>query len=307
MIYLLYGTENYLIEQKIKEILKENNLNIEETEKYNYENTKLKDIIKNASTYSLFNEKRAFIISNSTLFTALAKKEEDIKELEKYLANPNPYTILIFKVENEKLDERKKIVKLLKTNTFSFNNASLETFVKENLKDYQITSILIKEFLEIVGNDLFIIDNELNKLKTYKDDKIITSEDVNNICSPKIDVDLYALIDKILTKDKGKAYAMYQKMLLMNTDPMYLLISLANQFRLLLAVKIMAKDNINENEMVNILGIHPYRVKMAIKKAYPYKIESLIKIIKKLALIDEEIKLGNSDKNLSLELFILNL
>ena len=65
----------------------------------------------------------------------------------------------------------------------------------------------------------------------------------------------------------------------------------------------MGKTN---NDIATILGVHPYRVKLAIQNNYYYTEEDLIKYIYKLGYLDKNIKLGNIDKFLGLELFLIN-
>ena len=62
----------------------------------------------------------------------------------------------------------------------------------------------------------------------------------------------------------------------------------------------------NNNDIASILNVHPYRVKLAIQNSYYYTESDLIKYIYKLANLDKDIKTGNIDKTLGLELFLIN-
>ena len=110
MVYLLYGTINYLINKEITKIIKENNIEEINVNKYDLNNTYLNDIVNDASSMSLFDDKKIIIVNNSYIFTGTTKKvlEQNIEILENYLNNLNENTILIFIVNNDKLDERKK-------------------------------------------------------------------------------------------------------------------------------------------------------------------------------------------------------
>ena len=116
MIYILYGTINYLINKEVNKIIKDNNIDEINITKYDLTNTYLTDIINDASSMSLFDDKKIIIVNNSYIFTGTTKKalEQDTTILENYLNNINDNTILIFIVNNDKLDERKKITKLIK-------------------------------------------------------------------------------------------------------------------------------------------------------------------------------------------------
>lgn len=62
-----------------------------------------------------------------------------------------------------------------------------------------------------------------------------------------------------------------------------------------------------EKDIASILGIHPYRVKLAIINSKNYESDHLLNILSKLADLDYDIKTGNANKELALELFILGI
>lgn len=64
---------------------------------------------------------------------------------------------------------------------------------------------------------------------------------------------------------------------------------------------------ITENNIASILKIHPYRVKLANQNAKKYDADTLLTYLKKLADLDIDIKTGQIDKTLGLELLIISL
>ena len=91
MIYILYGTINYLINKEVNKIIKENNIDEINITKYDLTNTYLNDIINDASSMSLFDDKKIIIVNNSYIFTGTTKKalEQDTTILENYINNIN--------------------------------------------------------------------------------------------------------------------------------------------------------------------------------------------------------------------------
>ena len=63
-MFLLYGLERYLIEQQIKKILNDNNIEKIDVSHYNLETCKLEDMIEYASTISILQEKKDIIVYN---------------------------------------------------------------------------------------------------------------------------------------------------------------------------------------------------------------------------------------------------
>ena len=261
---------------------------------------------------SLFDDKKIIIVNNSYIFTGTTKKtlEQDPTILENYLNNINGNTILIFIVNNDKLDERKKITKLIKKIGIvkEFNNIDNISLVKQLFNDYNITNDNIKYLLERVGEDTTLLATEIEKLKIYKDkDKNITKDDITNLISKSLEVNNFKLIDAIINKNKNEAFMLYQDRIKLNEEPIAIIIALANQIRIMYQVKQLYLNGYTENNIASILKIHPYRVKLANQNSKKYDANILLNYLSKLANLDISIKTGKIDKQLGLELFILAL
>ena len=305
MVYLLYGTNDFAIQKEIEKITKDfDKMNIS---KYDLTEDDIKDIISDAETFSMFADSKVVIAENAAIFTSSGSG--DLETLENYLAHINPNTILIFTVNEEKVDERKKITKKIKKDykLISFNqNETPNSLVRNLLNDYNITSSNINLLIDRVGTNPLILENEVNKIKLYKDDKTVTKEDIINLTTKRPEIDIFKLIDDIVMKNKDEALEIYNEMLKVNEEPLKIVILLASQFRLMYQAKELAKKGYSEKNISEVLKVHPYRVKLALQKGKKYKAETLLNYLNALADIDIAIKTGKTDKNLALELFLLN-
>ena len=84
-----------------------------------------------------------------------------------------------------------------------------------------------------------------------------------------------------------------------------LIVMLANQFRMILQVKLMVKNGYKERDMATIIKEHPYRVKLAMQSNF--KINELENYLIKLEELDYSIKSGKLDKSFGFEMFLLNI
>ncbi len=312
MVYLLYGTVDYLINKTIDKIINDNKIDTFNVNKYDLTNTLLSQIINDASSMSLFGDKKLIIVNSAYIFTSSTKKylEQDLKSLENYLNNININTILIFVVNDAKLDERKKITKLIDKNgeIVECNNIDNITMIKDLLGDYQMSDSDIKYLLERVGDNSTLLNTEIEKIKIYKDtDKNITKEDIDLLTSKSLEVNNFKLIDAIINGDKLTALNLYQERIKLNEEPIAIIVTLANQIRIMYQVKQLYLDGYTENNIASILKIHPYRVKLANQNAKKYDADTLLTYLKKLADLDIDIKTGQIDKTLGLELLIISL
>lgn len=313
-IYLIYGNEEYLIKAELNKILDNLNVSNDNIIKYNLDESTIGDILLEVSTVSMFSDKKIVICENSNFLTSESKKEinDEIDSLTKYINNPFEDVYLIFIVKNEKLDERKKIVKDLKkvSKVLMCNRVddhNLNNYVYNYFKDngYDIDMSLVRLIKDKVKYDLSNIINECDKLMYYKDtNKKITKEDIENVITENIEDNVFSLTDAILNKDTNKKIKIYKDLLLMGEEPIKLIAMIANQFRLLLQVKLMVKNDYKQNEMATIIKEHPYRVKLALNSNY--SINEITDNIKKLYKLDYDIKTGNIDKNFGLELYLLS-
>lgn len=313
--YLIFGLENYLIDKKIQELKEKCKIEEDNTIKFNLSDVNVSAAILEASTVSMFQNSKFIICDDCKFLTGEDKKniEHDIDSLIKYLSNPFDDVYLIFIVRNEKLDERKKIVKEMKkmcnlVECKKIENNDLNNTLKNYItsKGYKISSNGISLLIKKVGLDLSLLISEIDKLLLYKDDnKNITIEDINDVVIENIENNIFALTNAIMNKDRDKIFNIYNDLIKSGEDPSKLLVMLANQFRLLLQVKLMASNGYKDNEMVSILKEHPYRIKLSKENTYSKKI--LIDKIKKLAELDYNIKSGVIDRYLGFELFLLNI
>lgn len=308
MLYLLYGTESLLIKEFINNIKIENN--IDNIITYNMLENTLEEVINEANYIDMFNDKKIIVVNNSNFFTTELTINTDI--LENYLENINVDTILIFVVNKEKLDVRKKIVKKFKDKNLikEFNRLSstnlldkINDIFKED--DYSIDIKSINELINRCSEDYYLISNEIKKLKLYKiDNKKISFEDICEAVSKPLEDDIFKLIDSVSKKDSVKIMKLYKDIIDSGEDPIKILVLLANQFRLMYQVYNL--NNFTESKIANILQVHPYRVKLAREKNLNFRKENLEKILKELSLLDYNIKSGKIDKYAGLELFLMN-
>jgi DNA polymerase-3 subunit delta len=312
MVYIFYGLNTYLIEKQITELRKK--VDTLSYEKYDLEVSCLSEIVMHADEVSLFSSTQMIVVENAYIFTPSTNKklpEQNISSLESYFKNPNPNTIFVFKIEKEKLDERKKIVKLAKEKGYLKECNKIDNpleIVFDLFFDFMISKENAEFLVKRVGNNLSILQQEIEKIKLYKDkDKEITKEDLLLLTSQNIDTDLFNLIDAILMKNKKTALESYHEMMKLGEEPIMILVLLANQFRMIYQVKKLYQMGYSEKDISSELKVHWYPVRKTLGRMRDYEEKELLSYLKKLADLDIAIKKGEVDKNSCLEMFILNV
>lgn len=313
-MYLLYGLEKYLIDERIKKIIQENNIENIDINRYNLENSTIDEIIEDASIISMFQEKKMIIVDNAYIFTSSTNKklpEQNIDLLTKYLNSNNSNTILIFVVLKDKIDTRKKITTLFKNvgkiEEYNLTN-DISKIVINLFKPYQINNKNVNLLINRVGNNLSLLSSEIEKIKIYKENDLnIEENDIINLTHKNIDMDIFKLIDNILLSNKKQALECLEEMIKYGEEPIAIIIMLANQIRIMYQSKLLIKKGYSEHEISDILEIHEFRVKKALEKSRNYTDKKILSKLEELADLDYNIKSGNIDKDIGLELFILNM
>lgn len=307
LVYLLYGQELFQLNQRVDEIINKKKVDDINIVKYTFDNN-IKEIIDDASTISLFDDIKIIIVDQANIFDS---KLDNMDYLEDYLNNPNPATTLVFKVNTDKLDTRRKIYKIIKEKgkIEEFNSKfNAYKYVSDLLKDYRITNNTKQLIIKRLGNNPDILKSEIDKLIIYKgEDKIITDNDIVSVMSHYIDTNIFTFMDNIINKNKKDALITYHELLKINEEPIKIVIMLANNFRLMYQASNLIRMGYSENDICKITGKSPYPVKLAIQKGSKYDNDTLLNILDELADLDYKIKTSGINKSLALELFILKL
>ena len=311
--YLIYGLENYLIDENVNKIKKSLGI-VENVIKINFEEDNINTLLVEASTVSMFSDKKLIICDNSSFLTSSKSlTDNELEDLTRYLENQFEDVYIIFIVREEKIDSRKKISKLITkvSKVYVCNkieNYRLSNYLSDYIRDngYSISSQSVELIISKVGYELSNIIQEIEKLFIYKgNDKKITKEDIDEVITYNLEKNIFELTNAITNKDKDKTNKIYNDLIKSGEDPIKLIITLSNQFRLILQVKLMRIGGYSEKEIVTTLKEHPYRINLAMKNIY--EINELKRILLKLAELNEKIVTGKVDKYFGFEMLLLEL
>lgn len=307
--YIIESTDYVVINSRIKDILKQNNLTSDMIIKYDLLETPISVAIEDLDTYNFLSSNKVVICDNAYFLTSSKPKgavSHNEDELERYLKNPSSENILILICD--KIDTRKKLVKLVDKKYILGGEVSIEDLVKERLENFKMDYKTIKYLIEYCDNDNERILNEIDKLKCYKyEEKIITIEDINEAVIKLTGDDIFSLIDAIVSKNRKKAYLITEELISKGEDISKIIIMVSDQFRLMYQVKSFLKQGYSQEQIASTLKIHPYRVKLAVEKGYSYSSKVLLTNLEYFFDLDYMIKSGNNNPKLCFELFLAKL
>ncbi|UOB19774.1 DNA polymerase III subunit delta [Macrococcus armenti] len=319
-IYLIHGSTKPLVEAETDKLLAKL---IGNRDEFNFSQYDMKEIPfetmkEDAMTIPFLSDAKAIVIHNAFVFTGEKVKttfDINIDEILMFIEGFEGPNYVIFTVYSDKLDERKKIVKKIKANHDVRKIEPLDeqgmkqvikTTLNENFKD--IKEDALNEMIGLTGIDYGAVMKELDKLVLYSGDApVITKSDVSQVVSRSLEQNVFLLTDYITTGKKTKAIHLLKDLIHMKEEPIKLLALITSQYRLYYQVKILAEKGYSEQQIAREVKVHPYRVKLSMRKVRQIPLKHLLEVIDACAEADYELKSSYMDKVLILELFILKV
>lgn len=311
MFYILYGENAVMLDNFIEELMKSKD--ISDKIVYDYSECNIKDVIEECSYNDLFGSKKMVVLDNSVFLTSKGSLED--KTFDSYISSPNENTVLVFKVICEKLDERKKLVRDLKSKSIvkefkDLDKTNINGYINSYFTNlgYKIDYNAVSEIISRIGETRRVLYSELEKLELYKiKDKHITIEDVKKVVTKYDEDNIFKLVDAVIQKNKKLIFNTYKKLVSDKEEPAVIISLLANNIMLILECSILLNEGMSSKDIASKLKEHPYRVSLAINNSYKVKKEELIDNLNKLAELDYQIKTGEVDKFKGLEAYFINL
>ena len=176
---------------------------------------------------------------------------------------------------------------------------------------YQAAQLLTS----LVGSDLWQINNEIDKLLSYKSGResgtakavIIEVEDIEMLVRGSFDENIFALTDAISNRNKVIATKLLEEQIEAGLADAYLINMIVRQFRILLQIRQGLDSGMSSRKMINALKLHPFIVQKGINQARRFNLDSLKSILSKLVEIDFKMKTGRADAKTMLNVLIAKI
>lgn len=317
-VYVLYGTEDYLL-QRMKKALKsivpmeEQELNISQ---YNAVDTSLESIVSDAMSFPFLSEKKVIFVDNCYFLTSEKVKttiEQPVDVLLEYIQEVNPSTILVLMAPYSALDKRKKLVKTLQETAICVSVMPLSSeetaqYVQQDIQanGYKIDRSVLKFFLERVNFQLSLAMQELEKLYLATlSDQMITKQLIEVLVPKSLESNVFALGDFVLSHQTQQAIQTYRELILQKEEPIKLLALLISQYRLLLQIKVLQEKGYQQSDIVKLLKQHPYRVQIGMTQANKFSTQQIATVFSEFIQADYQLKTSVMDKQLIVEMALI--
>lgn len=157
------------------------------------------------------------------------------------------------------------------------------------------------------GEDLRLLDQEIEKLLTYVGNRPITEADVRRLVPAATESDIFAMVDALGQRNRQQALIRLHELLEAGEPPTYLLYMITRQFRIITQVKELVGKGARLPAIQSRLGLHPFVAEKALAQARNFSLSQLNTIYGKILETDEAIKTGRLEPELALDLLVAEL
>lgn len=312
-LYLFYGNEEFLLNDLLEKMREE--IIGGENQVFNYqvleeEKNSLLELEEALNTLPFLGERRLVLFRAAKLFGG--EKKEGDQLLVKIIEDLPGFTHLV--IISPQVDKRKKAYQAVLKNG--------ETIELSPLKPWELEKFLLEKvglmgksldrqsmsyLLEMVGKDLRMLVNELEKATLYVGEKVgISQKDLEDILSKQGEQNIFRFIDALGNRKSEEALNLLHQLLKLGEPPVKVLYLVTQQFRLMWQVKSLAEKGYDKGSIASKIQQRSlYAVEKALAKGQNFSWSQLEVILEKLLETDQKLKSSGESPKLTLEMLTI--
>ena len=264
-------------------------------------------IVSACNSYSLFGEGTFILLRNLDAWNAAQKAR-----IVDYLQNPSPEADLV--MLGGKLGAREKLLVAVKREgeVYDFKQPTGKALAKwavgyAKKQRLELPEDVAGELATRCSDDKARVSREIEKLALYAHG-VATLDDVEALCPPDIQSNIFAFVDSLATGDRGKALELLEALLGTGEPELRIVYMIRRQFRLLARARALFEEGTPRPEIASTLKVPPFVAKKLEEQARKMGEEDLERALALTLELERGLK-GGSDlaEELQVELAVLVL
>jgi DNA polymerase III subunit delta len=171
-----------------------------------------------------------------------------------------------------------------------------------------ISPAAINSLADLVGNDLWTLDRELEKLSLYASSRSIGEEDVCDMVSQVREANIFGAVDAMIEGKPGVALRLLRQLLQDGREAPYIIGMVGRQLRLLALARELTEQGVSQREMGARLGVNSqFALRKTLEQARRHSGPDISWRYQRLLEADLAIKRGRLEPDLALELLVADL
>lgn len=304
-VTILKSSQPLLIEEFIEKLKK--NLSSDSSkllvENKNLDDEALSEIVQEAKTFPMFHEKKLIVAKG---YDGLGK--DDLDFLNEYAASPASFSVLILLSHGSQRSraKRAKSIKLVDLDSGSNANREIRRLAKKLGMDLSAGAVaFIKTML---GEDMNLIKNELEKISLYEDrKKTIGEEDLRGLMEKRSTENVFSLSTAISNRDLKGSLRILKELERNREDPLSILYMIAWRFRQIFKVSQFLKEGKSDESIAKAIKTSRGAVFYLKKSVRNFRENDLGRILGLIEQTDYGIKNSSGNNYILLEKLLLGV
>ena len=329
MLYILWGQDDFSLSQALEEIKKgigDQTVLSADTTTLDGQQMTLNQLKTVCETFPFLAERRLVIVkgllqrlepkgkpSRQKRIARLTSQPDEYKALGDYVGKIPDSTTLVL-IDNA-ITANNPLLKELsdKAEVRSFpllREAKLRQWTQQRVtqEGSNISPRAVDLLVKLVGGNLWIMANEINKLVIFASGRRIEEEDVKMVVSYAQQANVFAMVDAILEFKAGEAERWLEQLLQRGATPAYLLVMLSRQVHMIVRAKELRRQGKSKMDIQSKLGLtSEFALRKTLEQADRYPLERIKEVYRKLLEADLSIKTGKYAGGLALNILIAEL
>ena len=276
-------------------------------------------IMAQARAYSMFSERRVIVVRN---YLPLYRKasDPDADALLDFASGPQDSSVVMFVVESRYSSDLtsygKKLAKACGAYEFArLERADLKAFITKRVHNggRMIARRELEHMIDVTGYynkdsryDLAQLEKDIDKIVRACSSDSVSAQLIEEILIGDSDRFVFGLVDALVSGDRGKALEIAEAIIKEEDGSMAVLALLTKQFEIMYDAVELNEMGYSISRMAKKTGVNEFRFKRAFNAAGRYSKRRIGKILTELYNTDRDIKRGNIDKDVALELIAIS-
>ena len=184
---------------------------------------------------------------------------------------------------------------------------ALARWIKESVqrKEASISPSAIKRLTDLVGNDLWTLDQEIEKLSLYAFGRSIEERDVGELVPQVREANIFAAVDALIEGRPGVALRLLHQLRQDGRDVSNIIAMVERQLRLLALARDYMDNGVSQRDLGSRLGVSSqFVLRKTIDQARRLSQQEIAGQYRRLLEADLAVKRGLMDPDLALELLV---
>ena len=252
-VYLLLGDDEERKSRSVEKLRRGR-----EVESYDASETTPEAVVSACNSYSLFGEGPFVIVRNLDTWNAAQKAV-----VVAYLDNPAPDADLV--LLGQKLGTRERLLAAVKKSgdVHSFEQPTGKALVRWVVGHAKGLGLDLPDdvagsLIERCSGDKQRLITETEKLALYVSDRPATGEDVEALCPPDVQSNIFAFVDALGVGDRSKAIRLLEALIATGEPPLRATYMVRRQFRLVARARALFARGASHGEVARELKVPPF-------------------------------------------------